>query len=715
MKHDAVNLRARSSVKTVVGVIVPIFKIGPILSDTLKSLIDQGNDDIDLRFVLVVDGCPYTATTQEQMRDYLYGAPYPIEVCYKKNEGVSIARNFGVERLLHLFPDVEYVLFFDADDIAPPNYVREAIKTIHRGKAAGKTTIGWAYSDQFQFGAAIQWVRYPRSILNSRFTVNNLSQPTSLVTRELIDKGVRFDEMLTAGIEDWDFWFNAADAGFSGIYAKNAYIKYRRLAGSRSSLNRANDGYTKFYLRNKHSRSYLVRAFLEQEHAETPRYAFWEAQNLYFSLKTAPTRKCIKTATLDNLLKSVCSRARYRNEDAYIDEPYFPDFVVIGNTEHPDCFGALLHAEQRLVASKTAAAAFILNWSDEKARARPWLAILRVSRLVKFLTKENLYTKPILTSDAKSKAASRLGAIRTLIKSLKVRTGWRAEKMDGGASLLEELERTDNVIYLALHDTSFDLGNLEIKSETKEFIRALKSRCAPFIDRFSGRELLKERVVGNPRSTHWDISAEAIGVKHIYPWLPDDNQKALLGVVGGDAAIMQAAELLKETRETNQRLAMHHFVPRFLSKPNTQTLNVFNSTTQLFDYAGEINSKTERFYNGTPLWEKAVQWNAMVVNAMSACDYIINVGCIEATLGIAALKRYGLKTCFFYFPTNLAGEASRHSTYTVSEHLVAYTGVYDKIIVDDEMSISRLRALGVPRSKVIAYTGNDRSYLMLPS
>ena len=65
-------------------------------------------------------------------------------------------------------------------------------------------------------------------------------------------RGVFWDEGMRQGIEDWEFWYSAIAAGFHGVFNPDTSLRYRRLAGNRSSLNRSKDHLTKRYMRTKH-------------------------------------------------------------------------------------------------------------------------------------------------------------------------------------------------------------------------------------------------------------------------------------------------------------------------------------------------------------------------------------------------------------------------------------------------------------------------------
>lgn len=727
-----------------VGIIIPVFKIGPILSDTLKSLYDQARDGIDLRFVLVIDGCPYSAATRDLLNDYLYGSPFPIEVCFKKNEGVSVARNFGLDRLLNSSPDVEYVLFFDADDLAPPAYIKKSISALQR-ETPENVRAGWAYADQLQFGAASQWVRYPRFILNSRFTVNNVSQPTSLVTRELIDAGVRFDENLKAGIEDWEFWFSAATAGFEGAYVPDSYIKYRRLAGSRSSVNRANDAYTKFYLRTKHANSYKSRSLLQKEYARAPRYAFWNSQAKSFLLDSVRDEVSRTAASIRDVTNSLLARWRYQDQDAYIDAPYFPDLIVIGYIESKGSVGMLFNAERQLIANGEAVAGLVVGVNAVTGQENPKFLVLRASRVFRSLVGE---LAPALSTEDGAKIAAMKdgdsehgggkrttadidGAItwRSKLKSLLGKLAARQQDASTVVTSTSMEPKQHNEELVALEGILGALGPVVKLAAPGSLLEGEPGAIGPELDNLisSVRSEIyflkharkqdtpkKENVVGNHRATHWKISQEAIGVKHVYPWLPQNNKKSLLGVVGSPEEVSQSLDLINILSQQRQDMSIHWFVPSNSSAlPELIDTDHFDAVTLLIDSTDDLIKKPGRYYNGVPLWERADHWNALVADALSSCDYVLNVGFPQATLGVTAVQKVGLQGAYFYVPRSLGLNGVQTVSYTLAEHLVAYLGVYTKIIIDCANSAQILRGLGIPRSKLMLADEFNRNDVQL--
>lgn len=97
-----------------ISVIVPVYNVKPYLNKCIESIIDQTLKEIEI--ILINDGstdgsgflCDEYATLDNRIR-----------VIHKKNEGLSCARNNGIE-----ISSAPYVMFLDGDDWVEPEFCR---------------------------------------------------------------------------------------------------------------------------------------------------------------------------------------------------------------------------------------------------------------------------------------------------------------------------------------------------------------------------------------------------------------------------------------------------------------------------------------------------------------------------------------------------------------------------------------------------------------
>ncbi len=88
------------------SIIIPVYNVETYLEECVHSVQNQTYKDIEI--ILVDDGSPDSCP---QICDDLAKRDERIRVIHKKNEGLSSARNVGLENALG-----EYILFLDSDD-----------------------------------------------------------------------------------------------------------------------------------------------------------------------------------------------------------------------------------------------------------------------------------------------------------------------------------------------------------------------------------------------------------------------------------------------------------------------------------------------------------------------------------------------------------------------------------------------------------------------
>lgn len=107
------------------SVIIPVYNTGEYLRDCVRSVCSQTFKD--LQIILIDDG---SEDKTAELCDILAAEDPRITVIHKKNEGVSIARNLGLE-----MADGEYVSFIDSDDTVDPHMFEQMISAITESKS----------------------------------------------------------------------------------------------------------------------------------------------------------------------------------------------------------------------------------------------------------------------------------------------------------------------------------------------------------------------------------------------------------------------------------------------------------------------------------------------------------------------------------------------------------------------------------------------------
>lgn len=119
-----------------ISIIVPVYNTAPYLEKCLDSLVGQTYTNLE---ILCVDDESQDNSVEILQR---YAArDMRVQVFSKKNEGVSLSRNFALERARG-----EYILFVDSDDWIEPETCEESLRLAEEHQA---DIIMWSYMREF--------------------------------------------------------------------------------------------------------------------------------------------------------------------------------------------------------------------------------------------------------------------------------------------------------------------------------------------------------------------------------------------------------------------------------------------------------------------------------------------------------------------------------------------------------------------------------------
>lgn len=249
-----------------IGIVVPVFRHSGLVVEALASLQRQENAPA-FAAVMVNDGCSFMETDRVCAGFSLGASGHPLHYVKRHNGGLSAARNTGIAFLLSRYPDIEAIYFLDADNRLQPYALARMAQALAAHPAAD-----WFYPDLDMFGLNVV-TGYAGEYSGLLHTSANISEAGSLVRRRVFDAGVRFDEEMRQGYEDWDFWLGARAKGFVGRHASHLGFLYRKRPESMLSDSHRDDSEIKGYMRRKRRSAFKVQNLLKQEASEAPRYA----------------------------------------------------------------------------------------------------------------------------------------------------------------------------------------------------------------------------------------------------------------------------------------------------------------------------------------------------------------------------------------------------------------------------------------------------------
>ncbi|MDO4378752.1 MAG: glycosyltransferase family 2 protein [Erysipelotrichia bacterium] len=103
-----------------ISVIIPVYKVEEYLDRCIESVVGQTYKNLEI--ILIDDGSPDNCP---KMCDDWAKKDNRIRVIHKENEGVSSARNYGID-----IATGEYISFVDSDDIIHPKYYEIMLNNI---------------------------------------------------------------------------------------------------------------------------------------------------------------------------------------------------------------------------------------------------------------------------------------------------------------------------------------------------------------------------------------------------------------------------------------------------------------------------------------------------------------------------------------------------------------------------------------------------------
>lgn len=253
-----------------IAAIIPSYKQPGFLAEAIESVLLQ-QSDLSVSAVIVDDGCPFEQTRAVGLS---FARRYPARVFYLRqaNGGLSAARNTGVNFALAAFPACRSIYLLDADNRLHPHFLGRAQAVMD----AAEADVGWVYPDFDFFGFE---ENYSARGQYSRFLhlLENYCEAGSLIRRSVFERGLRYDESMRSGFEDWDFWLRCGQDGFRGQYLPSSGFRYRKRAESMLASSERMRSVILGGMRIRYSKHLAVRTLAALEAREVPRFALFVA------------------------------------------------------------------------------------------------------------------------------------------------------------------------------------------------------------------------------------------------------------------------------------------------------------------------------------------------------------------------------------------------------------------------------------------------------
>lgn len=263
------------------AIVIPVYKHSVLLTEAVESALAQ-EAEFQIAIVIVDDGCPFIET--ETIGTAYAAAHEHIFYLRKPNGGLSSARNYGVDFALDMFPSLEAVYFLDADNRITPPAMQDVFDFLR-----ATPEIAWVYPNIDKFGIGWNGAYHASYSRLLHITFDNICEAGSMVDRRVFDAGIRFDESMRAGFEDWEFWLQCISHGFKGANYPFFGFDYRQRAESMLRDSHRTKAAIMSYIRDKHKLLFAPDTITRWEHEESPRFAAIATGTYVVSLFTDPT------------------------------------------------------------------------------------------------------------------------------------------------------------------------------------------------------------------------------------------------------------------------------------------------------------------------------------------------------------------------------------------------------------------------------------------
>lgn len=224
-----------------ISIIVPCYNQAPYLDECLQSVLDQTYQNWEC--IIIDDG---SSDDTEKAAKYWIEKDRRFLYYRKQNGGVSSARNLGIKE-----SKGAWILPLDGDDKIGKDYLRSAIEKAEEG-------FDLVYCAADYFGVMNREFDLPDYSFKELLK-NNVIFCSALFKKEKLN-GLRYDENLIHGLEDWEFWISYLSQDDMKVFRlPETHFFYRIKEVSRNQLINNDENKiinARMYIFNKHQKLY---------------------------------------------------------------------------------------------------------------------------------------------------------------------------------------------------------------------------------------------------------------------------------------------------------------------------------------------------------------------------------------------------------------------------------------------------------------------------
>lgn len=658
-----------------IAVAMPLYGHAALALEAIESVLASNLSSCRVVIVISVDGDPRHETFDQLL---LYAAAHPsVHVVIGQNAGPGGARNRAIEYVLECFPEAKAVYFLDADNRVLPG----TIQTLYRQLQA--SGCGWVYTNIDTF--SVSWRahygnRYSRLV---HCITDNICDTGSMISIDVFQSGVRFNDDRQNGFEDWEFWLSCIEHGFVGTPCHDTVFEYRLRAESRFKEANRDRATSVSFLRKRHKSLFQRPMLVDFEHEECPRYLFARTEDTAISFFTDPT-KPPAMLRLDDIIPAFW---------ANIGEPdneHFPPFMVAGS-------GAALD---------------LLRRSRMLPNVLAHLERLSESSNVVFVQLANDAAQRKIEPIVHGAGGERIGSADLIFLSTRlIQEVVQNNAVDWFASIGSQQVWPTSTVLKVRFPFPRSLPRRSLITPQQVMINCVNAIAASPLRETAGRRWTWRPARLVPYADLHKALRKEVGGSPVLPLGHSDGKRTVALLVpnasfGGAEKVVYAAgrELKAAGYET------HLFVL------GTSRMDVIDEFDSSFDYI--------HFWDaGIPAWggsgsflgqdfiaeEHSVDWEALK-GQLSGFDLVINNHVMAVHPLIARLRAEGTRTaCYLHVVDNTAFKRPAGQPFAA----IAHEHCYDAFLTCSEQLKIYLHSYGVPHEKVFA-VANGASFTVPP-
>lgn len=204
-------------IKPLVSIIIPCFNHEKFIAETIESVCQSSYHPIEI--VVVNDG----STDNSELVVISFQNKYPnLKYISQKNAGPAAARNRGIREA-----EGKYILPLDADDLISPDYIHKAIEVLENNSSA---KLVYCNAEFFEERTG-EWKLKPFSL--GSLAKDNMIFCSAIYRKEDWIAAGGYDERMTWGWEDWEFWISLLKNGGEVVKLSITGFYYRVRKNSR--------------------------------------------------------------------------------------------------------------------------------------------------------------------------------------------------------------------------------------------------------------------------------------------------------------------------------------------------------------------------------------------------------------------------------------------------------------------------------------------------